>query len=91
MVVVALSPEEADSVMSGASQWVLPQSGAHEGHHVAIYLKDCTCRGSFWLCSRSRHTSLETCLINLSAFKSCFCSSFVCSAWQRKYRLKPQG
>lgn len=53
-----------------------------------VYLKDCTCRGTFRLCSRSRHTSLETCRINFSAFKPCFCSSFDCSAWERKSKHK---
>lgn len=44
------------------------------------------------LCSRSRHTSLETCLSSFSAFTSCFCSSSDCSAWRRKRKHKiPQN
>lgn len=48
--------------------------------YAIFSLNDCTCSGTFWLCSRSRHTSLEAFLINFSALKPCFCSSFDCSA-----------
>lgn len=44
------------------------------------YLNDCTCSGTFWLCSRSLHTSFEAFLISFSAVKPRFCSSFDCSA-----------
>ena len=53
--------------------------------------KDCTCRGTLRLCSRSRHTSLDTCRISFSAFRSCFCSSLDCSAWRGNGSTGPRG
>ena len=69
----------------------LPGSGPCEVWAPGAHRKDCTCRGTLWLCSRSRHTSLDTCRISFSAFRSCFCSSSDCSAWRGNGSTGPPG